>query len=113
MVAFWKVFTEMKEKDKRSLLKFVTSCSRPPLLGFKVTFHKFSHSLHCLGKHPCLPFQELYPPFCIQNAGSEPERLPTASTCMNLLKLPDFRQESTLREKLLYAISSNSGFELS
>ena len=58
-------------------------------------------------------FQELYPPFCIQNSGSEPDRLPTASTCMNLLKLPEFKSDETLRTKLLYAIEAGAGFELS
>ncbi len=33
---FWTVVRQMEEADKRALLKFVTSCSRPPLLGFKV-----------------------------------------------------------------------------
>lgn len=88
--AFWQVLREFSETQKRQLLKFVTSCSRPPLLGFK----------------------ELQPPFCIQPSGSE-DRLPTASTCMNLLKLPEYKNEHTLREKLLYAITSGSGFELS
>lgn len=60
----------------------------------------------------CL-FQELDPPFCIQNVGSELDRLPTASTCMNLLKLPDFKDPHTLKTKLLYAIESEAGFELS
>ncbi len=69
ILAFWQVVRAFTEEDKKSLLKFVTSCSRPPLLGFR----------------------DLDPPFCIQNAGSEPDRLPTASTCMNLLKLPDFK----------------------
>ena len=36
ITAFWQVVTGMEEDQKRSLLKFVTSCSRPPLLGFKV-----------------------------------------------------------------------------
>jgi ubiquitin-protein ligase E3 B len=40
-------------------------------------------------------------------------RLPTSSTCFNLLKLPNYSKKSTLKEKLLYAIKSNSGFELS
>ena len=35
--AFWQVVTGLDDEQKRSLLKFVTSCSRPPLLGFKVT----------------------------------------------------------------------------
>jgi len=89
--AFWQVVAGLDDEQKRSLLKFVTSCSRPPLLGFK----------------------DLDPPFCIQNAGAEQERLPTASTCMNLLKLPDFRDAVVLKRKLLYAIESGAGFELS
>ena len=88
--AFWRVVDEFDDGRKRQLLKFVTSCSRPPLLGFK----------------------ELDPPFCIQNVGTE-DRLPTASTCMNLLKLPEIRDEKVLREKLLYALQYGTGFELS
>ena len=34
--AFWQVVSGLDDEQKRSLLKFVTSCSRPPLLGFKV-----------------------------------------------------------------------------
>jgi len=89
--AFWTVVQGLDETQKRALLKFVTSCSKPPLLGFK----------------------DLDPPFCIHNAGSEPNRLPTASTCMNLLKLPDFQDVVVLKNKLLYAIESGAGFELS
>lgn len=33
---FWNVIRNSEENDKRAMLKFVTSCSRPPLLGFKV-----------------------------------------------------------------------------
>ncbi|XP_011312872.1 ubiquitin-protein ligase E3C [Fopius arisanus] len=90
ITAFWRVVEGFTNKQKGQLLKFVTSCSRPPLLGFK----------------------ELDPPFCIQHAGTI-DRLPTSSTCMNLLKLPEFLDESTLREKLLYAIQAGAGFELS
>ena len=57
--------------------------------------------------------QELDPQFAIQNVGHEEARLPTASTCMNLLKLPNFKDKQTLRTKLLYAIESDAGFELS
>ena len=56
--------------------------------------------------------QELPHKFTI-NAASGEDRLPTASTCMNLLKLPIIKDEQKLREKLLYAIESESGFELS
>lgn len=88
---FWDVVRNFDDNQLRLLLKFVTSCSRPPLLGFK----------------------DLDPPFCIQNSGDDAERLPSASTCMNLLKLPPFDNTTQLREKLLYAIQSGVGFELS
>ncbi|XP_065905811.1 ubiquitin-protein ligase E3C-like isoform X2 [Dysidea avara] len=88
---FWKVVGTMTDEQKRLLLKFVTSCSRPPLLGFK----------------------DLFPPFGIQCVSGEEGRLPTASTCMNLLKLPDIRDLTQMKEKLLYAVNSGAGFELS
>ena len=88
---FWEVVETFTDDEKRKLLRFVTSCSRAPLLGFK----------------------ELYPAFCIHNGGRDPKRLPTSSTCMNLLKLPEFCDQQLMRNKLLYAIESSSGFELS
>lgn len=45
--------------------------------------------------------------------GKDVERLPSASTCFNTLKLPNYKRSSTMREKLLHAIHSGSGFELS
>lgn len=33
IVLFWKVVEDFTDLQKRQLLKFVTSCSRPPLLG--------------------------------------------------------------------------------
>ena len=57
--------------------------------------------------------QDLYPAFCVHYAGRDEERLPTASTCMNLLKLPEFPDLVTLTQKLIYAIESGAGFELS
>lgn len=89
--AFWEIVADFSEANKRKLLKFITSCSRPPLLGFK----------------------DLYPALCIQNAGNEPDRLPTSSTCMNLLKLPCVYDKGLMKEKLIYSIDSGSGFELS
>ena len=87
---FWNVVNNFSENEKRQLLKFVTSCSRPPMLGFK----------------------ELHPPFTILSA-RESSHLPSASTCMHLLKLPMFETVELMKEKLLYAISSGAGFELS
>ncbi|KAI0074242.1 HECT-domain-containing protein [Panus rudis PR-1116 ss-1] len=88
---FWKVVNTFDQEQRRKLLRFATSCSRPPLLGFK----------------------ELVPNFAIRDAGEDENRLPTASTCVNLLKLPRYRSERVLREKLLQAINANAGFDLS
>ncbi len=76
ILSFWKVLESFSEPEKQNFLKFVTSCPRPPLLGFK----------------------ELKPSFCIRSGGSDSERLPTASTCINLLKLPEYPNEALLRE---------------
>ena len=35
VVNFWEVVSEFSPEEKSLLLKFVTGCSRPPLLGFK------------------------------------------------------------------------------
>ncbi|ENN81570.1 hypothetical protein YQE_02099, partial [Dendroctonus ponderosae] len=90
MLLFWRILHGFTDIQKRQLLKFVTSCSRPPLLGFK----------------------ELNPPFCIQSSGVE-NRMPTASTCLNLLKIPIIKEERDLQSKLLSAIEQQAGFELS
>ena len=87
---FWQVVDDFSEEEKKKLLKFATSRSRPPLFGFK----------------------NLIPNFAIHNSGSE-DRLPTASTCLNLLKLPPIREYAKMREKLLCAIESEAGFDLS
>ncbi|XP_058212295.1 E3 ubiquitin-protein ligase UPL6 isoform X2 [Rhododendron vialii] len=71
---FWAVLSNFSRENQMKFLKFVTGCSRGPLLGFKF----------------------LEPLFCIQraagNASEEAlDRLPTSATCMNLLKLPPYR----------------------
>ncbi|KAH6892749.1 ubiquitin protein ligase [Coprinopsis sp. MPI-PUGE-AT-0042] len=91
IVAFWKVVNSFDQEQRRALLRFATSCSRPPLLGFK----------------------ELAPNFSIRDAGQDANRLPTASTCVNLLKLPLYPNERIMKEKILQSITSNSGFDLS
>ncbi|KZT59622.1 HECT-domain-containing protein [Calocera cornea HHB12733] len=88
---FWKVVKSFNHEERRALLRFVTSCSRPPLLGFA----------------------ELNPKFAMRDATSDQARLPTSSTCVNLLKLPRYTSERMLRDKLLTAINANAGFDLS
>lgn len=99
---FWEVIKGFEPKERCMLLKFVTSCSRGPLLGFKYLQPPFTiHKVAC------------DVPLWATIGGQDAERLPSASTCYNTLKLPTYKRPGTLRAKLLYAISSNAGFELS
>lgn len=87
----WQVLADFDAPHRAATLKFATSCSRPPLLGFA----------------------HLVPAFCVHRATDEEGRLPTAATCMNLLKLPPYESLEALRERLTYAIEAGAGFELS
>lgn len=92
----WQVLGAFSVEEQRHFLRFVTGCSRAPLLGF----------------------EQLHPKMSIQMAGSEidigpVERLPTSATCVNLLKLPPYKSKEIMHQKLLYAISAKSGFYLS
>jgi len=89
---FWKVVATLDPDQQAKLLRFVTSCQRPPPLGFEA----------------------LTPKFMLQRISirADDDRLPTAATCFNTLKLPTYSSESVLRKKLLLAINSNSGFNL-
>ncbi|PKI75336.1 hypothetical protein CRG98_004272 [Punica granatum] len=93
---FWEVLKGFSFENQKKFLKFVTGCSRGPLLGFKY----------------------LEPALCIQRAGGAAsdealDRLPTSATCMNLLKLPPYTSKEQLETKLLYAINADAGFDLS
>ncbi|KAJ9420710.1 ubiquitin-protein ligase E3 C [Fusarium oxysporum f. sp. lycopersici 4287] len=88
---FWKVMRSFTDDQRRAVLKYVSSTPRAPLLGFS----------------------QLRPLFSIRDGGTDEERLPSTSTCVNLLKLPRYTSEATLREKLLYAVQSGAGFDLS
>ena len=88
---FWAVLESFDDEQRRAVLKFVTSTPRAPLLGFG----------------------SLNPRFSIRDSGADETRLPSTSTCVNLLKLPRYTHAGTLREKLLYAVHAGAGFDLS
>ncbi|KAI0504427.1 hypothetical protein KFK09_015379 [Dendrobium nobile] len=94
---FWEVLKSFSFVYQKKFLKFVTGCSRGPLLGFRY----------------------LEPKFCIQRAAplhaseEDLDRLPTTATCMNLLKLPPYKSIEQMRNKLIYAINADAGFDLS
>lgn len=99
LTLLWEVLEKLSADDQGRFLQFCTGSSKPPLLGFA----------------------SLNPPFSIRGVedGSflnfvvDIDRLPSASTCFNLLKLPLYRNKKNLKEKLLQAIRSESGFQLS
>lgn len=88
---FWQSLESFDQQTRAALLKFVTSCPSPPLLGFS----------------------QLNPKFCIRLSSEDSQRLPTSSTCVNLLKLPRYTSLEQCQEKLLTAIRSGAGFDLS
>lgn len=115
---FWEIVeNDLTVEQQHQLLRFMTSCSRQPLLGFG-----------SLAPAPCiqqirLP-DALFEPHLQHHdktvAIHEHESflrkqtpLPTSSTCMNLLKLPNYRSKDLMRFKLIVAIESGAGFELS
>lgn len=87
----WQVLEEFNPSQRAEFLRFITSVPKAPLLGF-------SH---------------LEPRLGIRFIAQDDQRLPSAATCLNLLKLPEYSSKEILRQKLLYSISSKAGFELS
>ncbi len=88
---FWEILGEMSDAERKKVLKFATSCPKPPLQGFK----------------------ELNPKFGIGCSSSDQERLPSSNTCFNFLKLPAYTNKTIMKEKLKYAIETETGFYLS
>lgn len=104
---FWEIVEqEMTKEDHENLLRYMTSCPRQPLLGFsqldpkltiqKVSAYGFVFSAAVMS----------------EEEKQKAAKLPTAATCFNMLKLPAYDSKEVLRDKLLYAIRSKSGFEL-
>ncbi|VEU40691.1 unnamed protein product [Pseudo-nitzschia multistriata] len=94
---FWDILeNELSPEQQRKFLRFMTSCSRQPLLGFS--------SLE--------PFPAIQQIRLQDTERSKNSRLPTSSTCMNLLKLPNYQDRALLKEKLIAAVESGAGFEL-
>ncbi|GIY67610.1 ubiquitin-protein ligase E3B [Caerostris darwini] len=106
---------DFSQAEHKMFLKFVTSCSKPPLLGFAHLEPAFS--IRCVevsdDQDTGDTVGSVLRGFFTIRKKDPVNRLPTSSTCFNLLKLPNYQKKSTLREKLRYAIACNTGFELS
>ncbi|TPX51355.1 hypothetical protein SeLEV6574_g00330 [Synchytrium endobioticum] len=118
----WSLVGRLDPELQGKFLKFVTSCSRPPVGGFKhlsppftIRFVPATDADEVPGNANNIPAGTLLTQAIASMFGFSKDsgRLPTSSTCFNLLKLPAYTKKSTLEKKLLYAITSGSGFELS
>ena len=97
ILMFWKVLAAFSPADFSLFLSFVTSCPRPPLLGFRTLQPRFGIQLIALEKSA--------------GGGAASGVLPKAATCFNLLKLPFYGAgtEEVLRDKLLTSIREGAG----
>jgi HECT-domain (ubiquitin-transferase) len=91
---FWTLVLDLSEHEKALLLLFCTGCSRLPSSG---------------------GFSALRPSFAIAKKPYDAHTsLPTAATCFNLLRLPMYPDEHTLRKNVMTAIVYGSqGFSFS
>ncbi|TPX35589.1 hypothetical protein SmJEL517_g02102 [Synchytrium microbalum] len=108
----WNTLGKLDAEMQGKFLKYVTSCSRPPIGGFQHLSPPFT-----IRFVPSDPADELPDSngfargtlltqalASVLGLGKDSGRLPTASTCFNLLKLPSYKKQTTLEKKLLYAV---------
>jgi hypothetical protein len=113
VVKLMKVLQEFTPQQRSLFLKFVTSCPRPPLLGFCELQVRDRMSYCCCSCSLafCLCLSRFQPPLCIYLIPSDrgffsfgdEDRLPSASTCFNLLKLPPYKSS-----KVCFLLSSSA-----
>ena len=112
VLMFWECVGSFTLEERRALLKFVTSSAAPPLGGFQHLHPPFTiHKVRCdvPGSSGGLFGNALVTFGLVKDV----QRLPTASTCFNVLKLPNFKRLDTMKAKLRTAIYAGAGFELS
>uniref|UniRef100_A0A674HX49 E3 ubiquitin-protein ligase HACE1 n=1 Tax=Terrapene triunguis TaxID=2587831 RepID=A0A674HX49_9SAUR len=88
---FWDVVEELTQEERVLLLQFVTGSSRVPHGGFA----------HIMGGSGLQNFTIAAVPYT-RNL------LPTSSTCINMLKLPEYPSKEILKNRLLVALHCGS-----
>jgi hypothetical protein len=112
VLMFWECVGSFTREERRALLKFVTASAAPPVRGFQHLHPPFTiHKVRCdvPGSSGGLLGNALVTFGLVKDV----HRLPTASTCFNILKLPNFKRLDTMKAKLRTAIYAGAGFELS
>ena len=87
VVIFWSVMSDLESKDQHAIIRFATGATKIPLDGFD-------------------------PPFTITRSEHPDSALPSSHTCFNQLVLPAYQTKEVLREKLLFASTNATGFQL-
>lgn len=88
IMMLWSVLSKFSQSEARSFLKFCFGGPGVPIQGLK-------------------GFR-----FAVQAMGVDPTALPVAHTCANLLDLPPYPDEQTMRAKLLLAMQEGVGFQV-
>ncbi|CAL4072631.1 unnamed protein product, partial [Meganyctiphanes norvegica] len=111
----WDILERDFKEDERALfLKFLHQYEKPHLLARVLLDPLFMIKVPDIGSEfDCDTIGSVIRGFFAIRKRDPVNRLPTSSTCFNLLKLPNYQRKATLRDKLRYAICSNTGFELS
>ncbi|XP_037309448.2 E3 ubiquitin-protein ligase HACE1 isoform X4 [Pungitius pungitius] len=88
---FWEVVKSLSQEERVLLLQFVTGSSRVPHGGFA----------YLMGGSGLQKFTVAAVPYTSN-------LLPTSSTCINMLKLPEYPSQEVLRDRLLVALHCGS-----
>ncbi|KAG2381724.1 hypothetical protein C9374_006108 [Naegleria lovaniensis] len=92
IIDFWNIIESFSNDKQRKLLQFITGSNRVPFEGFS----------------------KLSPLLTIQKIDDDTNKLPSASTCFNLLKLPDYNNDNMLKNKLEIVLEEGlTGFSYS
>ena len=86
---FWKVVHKFTQTERKMLLKFITGSETLPLGGFAALKRRISIE-----------------PYNVSSA-----HLPTSSTCGLQFRLPPYKTETEMRQKIIQAISGVNTFE--
>ncbi|KAI9486305.1 MAG: hypothetical protein EXX96DRAFT_475270 [Benjaminiella poitrasii] len=99
---FWQILGEFSSAEKRAFLKFTTGCPKPPLGGFDYLQPPFTIRMVSTDVASSnMDSVKLMKSFFKMTANKS-GRLPSSSTCFNLLKLPAYTKKSLLKEKICY-----------
>ncbi|KAL9549438.1 hypothetical protein PS6_006068 [Mucor atramentarius] len=102
----WQIVSEFNSTEKRAFLRFVTGCPKPPLGGFDYLQPPFTVRMVSTDSTN-MDGAKIVKSFFKLNLNNKSGRLPSSSTCFNLLKLPAYTKKSLLAEKLVYGNHDN------